>query len=116
MNAYVCHALSNLEKRLQNFDRAKELLDNVLYELSALYPKKTLVQLYEAATREPFGFLYVNLMARDKLEMFYRCFETRLVPEEESYDGELPADSGDYNPPPPDPTGRADPAAGKGRP
>jgi hypothetical protein len=91
---------------------AKELLDNVLYELSALYPKKTLVQLYEAATREPFAFLYVNLMARDKLEMFYRCFETRLVPEEESYDGELPADSGDYDPPPL-PTA---PAAGKGRP
>ena len=91
---------------------AKELLDNVLYELSALYPKKTLVQLYEAATREPYGFLYVNLIARDKLEMFYRCFETRLVPEDqwEKYDVELPADSGDYDPPPPDPT------AAKGRP
>jgi hypothetical protein len=88
---------------------AKELLDNVLYELSALYPKQTLVQLYEAATREPYGFLYVNLMARDKVEMFFRRFETRLLPEE-SYDGELPADSGDYDPPPPEP------AAGKGRP
>lgn len=30
MNAYVCHALSNLEKRLRNFDRAKEILEEVV--------------------------------------------------------------------------------------
>lgn len=28
-NAYVCHALSNLERRLNNFDRAKEMLELV---------------------------------------------------------------------------------------
>jgi tetratricopeptide (TPR) repeat protein len=30
LNAYVCHALSNLEKRLRNFDRAREVLTNVV--------------------------------------------------------------------------------------
>jgi tetratricopeptide (TPR) repeat protein len=29
-NAYVCHALSNLERRLRNFDRAKEVLEKVV--------------------------------------------------------------------------------------
>ena len=30
LNAYVCHALSNLEKRLRNFDRAREVLQAVV--------------------------------------------------------------------------------------
>lgn len=30
LNAYVCHALSNLEKRLWNFERARELLQDVV--------------------------------------------------------------------------------------
>jgi hypothetical protein len=55
-------------------------------------------------SRLRFAFLFYNTR---KLQI---RFETRLVPEEESYDGKLPADSGDYDPPPPEP------AAGKGRP
>ena len=32
MNAYISHALSNLEKRLRNFDRAREVLQNVVQQ------------------------------------------------------------------------------------
>ena len=32
LNAYVCHALSNLEKRIRNFDRAREVLEAVVKE------------------------------------------------------------------------------------
>lgn len=32
LNAYVCHALSNLEKRIRNFDRAREVLEVVVKE------------------------------------------------------------------------------------
>jgi tetratricopeptide (TPR) repeat protein len=30
LNPYVCHALSNLEKRLRNFDRARQVLEDVV--------------------------------------------------------------------------------------
>lgn len=32
LNAYVCHALSNLEKRIRNFDRARAVLEVVVKE------------------------------------------------------------------------------------
>ena len=32
LNGYVCHALSNLERRLRNFDRAREVLEDVVYQ------------------------------------------------------------------------------------
>jgi tetratricopeptide (TPR) repeat protein len=32
LNAYVCHALSNLEIRLRNFDSAKAVLDKVVWK------------------------------------------------------------------------------------
>jgi hypothetical protein len=94
---------------------AKELLDNVLYELSAILPKKTLVQLYEHAVSQPYGFLYVNLMAKRRLDMFYRCFEARLVPEDEGEidDGELPPFG---EPPGGDDPQTPQPAAGARRP
>ena len=65
--------------RLRN---AKELFENVLYELSALYPIKVLQQMYEIATSEKYGFLYVNLQPRSGLkeDMFWKGFQARLVP------------------------------------
>ena len=65
--------------RLRN---AKELFDNLLWELSALYPVKVLQQMYEIATGDRFGFLFVNLQPKSgmKEDMFWKGFEARLIP------------------------------------
>ena len=36
-------------------------LETFIEEVSALYPKKALLELYDIATAEPYSFLYVNL-------------------------------------------------------
>ena len=46
-------------------------LETFVEEVSAVYDKKTLLALYNAATEEPFGFLYVKLTAQNKDEMFF---------------------------------------------
>ena len=48
-------------------------------ELSAVYDKKTIHQLYRIATDAPHSFLYINLMSRNKEEMFYLNFTKHLV-------------------------------------
>ena len=65
--------------RLRN---AKEL-EAVLEELSALYPRKTLEAMYNAATEEPYSFWYVNLAAQKKEDMFFLRFQRPMVPESE---------------------------------
>ena len=59
-------------------------LDGWIEELSAIYDKKTLLQLYKVATDRPYGFLYVNLTARDKTDMFYLSLDKKLVPQDAS--------------------------------
>jgi hypothetical protein len=56
-------------------------LETLVEELSALYDKKTLHELYNIATHEPHSFLYINLMAKDKKDMFYVRFEHKLIVE-----------------------------------
>ncbi len=48
-------------------------------EVSAVYDKKTLLALYNAATEEPFSFLYVKLTSKSKDDMFYERFDHKLV-------------------------------------
>ena len=40
-------------------------------ELNALTDKKTLLQLYNAGTAEPFSFLFIKLNAKKLNDMFY---------------------------------------------
>jgi hypothetical protein len=61
--------------RLRNYRDLETLIE----ELSALYPKKTLLELYNLATSEPHSFLYINLVAKDKKDMFYMNFDRKLV-------------------------------------
>jgi hypothetical protein len=61
--------------RLRNYRDLETLIE----ELSALYPKKTLLELYNMATSEPHSFLYINLVAKDKKDMFYMNFDRKLV-------------------------------------
>ncbi len=61
--------------RLRNYKDLESLLE----ELSALAPKKTLLDMYQLATSEPFSFWYINLMSKDIKKMFYIRFEKRLT-------------------------------------
>jgi Cdc6-like AAA superfamily ATPase len=54
-------------------------LETVIEELSALYDKKTLMELYNIATEEPHSFLYINLVAKDKKDLFHMNFDRKLV-------------------------------------
>ena len=47
--------------RLRNHS---DLLDGVIREYSALVDAKTLMTMYRAAVERPYGFLYINLLAK----------------------------------------------------
>ena len=64
--------------RLRNYRDLESLIE----ELSALYDKKTLLALYNIATGEPHSFMYINLMAKSKSDMFFKNFDRKLVVEE----------------------------------
>ena len=55
-------------------------LDAILEELSAIYDKRTLKEMYLLATAERFGFFYVNLAAPNIEDMFWKNFEQRMIP------------------------------------
>ena len=38
-------------------------LETFLEELSAMLPRKELVELYQMATKDPYSFVYINLVA-----------------------------------------------------
>ena len=61
--------------RLRNNKDLESLID----ELSALYDKKTLLELYNMATAEPHSFLYINLVAKDKKDMFMINLNQKMV-------------------------------------
>ncbi len=50
-------------------------------ELSSLYQIRVLHDMYEAAIEEPHSFWYVNLVSKDKWEMFYVRFDHKIVVE-----------------------------------
>jgi hypothetical protein len=54
-------------------------LEAVLEELSALTDKKTLLEMYSMATKEPHSFLYVNLMAKKVDDMFFIKFDRKIL-------------------------------------
>ena len=64
-----------------------DLKDGVIEEYSALVDAKTLLQMYRQAISKPFGFLYINLLARDPNKMFFSSFRTRFVIEPEQEKG-----------------------------
>ena len=64
--------------RLRNYKDLEALLE----ELTALYPKKVIQKLYDYATEKPYSFLYINLMSKDKKNMFYMNLTKKLSIEE----------------------------------
>jgi hypothetical protein len=49
-------------------------LETFIEEVSAVVDKKTLLEIYNMATSEPYSFLYVNLRAKNKNDMFWIKF------------------------------------------
>ena len=54
--------------------------DAILEELSGIYDKKTLMEMYTLATAEPYSFMYVNLSASRVEDMFWLKFLQRMIP------------------------------------
>ena len=64
--------------RLRNHS---DLLDGVIREYSALVDAKLLMAMYRSAVEsKPYGFLFVDLLAKDIDHMFYSSFLSRFVP------------------------------------
>ena len=61
--------------RLRNQKEIQALME----ELSAIYPVKILHDMYEEATKEPHSFMYVDLVAKHKDDMFLVRFEQKMV-------------------------------------
>ena len=55
-------------------------LESIVEELSAVYDKKTILQIYHEAVDEPYSILYVNLIQKDKRKMLMTRFEHYLNP------------------------------------
>ena len=75
-------------------------LDAILEELSAVYDKNTLMEMYELATREPYSFWYIHLAAKRREDMFFLRFEKRMIPnsgKREQEDGSLAPDAAQGN-------------------
>jgi len=65
--------------RLRNNKDLEAFID----EISAVVDNKSLLELYNTATSEPYSFLYVNLTAKNKNDMFYQNFNKRLIIQDE---------------------------------
>ena len=62
--------------RLRNYGD----LEAIVEELSAIYDKTTLLQIYHEAVSEEYSFLNANLMSKDKRKMFMTRFSHYLNP------------------------------------
>jgi hypothetical protein len=69
--------------RLRNHKEVETLCE----ELSGIYPTKTVLEILNHATAEPYSFLFVRLDAKVKRDMFWLRFESRLLPTESDDDG-----------------------------
>ena len=69
------NATSLFVYRLRNYKD----LETFIEEVSAIADKKTLLEIYNLATSEPYSFLYVRLTAKDKNDMFYIRFDKRIT-------------------------------------
>jgi len=58
---------------------ASDLFDGLIHELSAIVSKEKLYEVYQDAVSVPFGWLYVNLLAKDIDHMFHSGFNKRYI-------------------------------------
>ena len=55
-------------------------LDAIIETLSDVYDKKTLMEMYQLATADPYSFWYVNLATSKTSQMFWLRLEQQIVP------------------------------------
>ena len=60
--------------RLRNNKDLEAFLD----EVAGTVGRKELLELYNLATKEPYSFLYINLVSPTIKDMFYRNFNQKL--------------------------------------
>ena len=60
--------------------RNRSDLEAILDEMSAIYDKQTIYDIYKAATTDAHSFLYINLMEIDAKNMFYKSMKQKLIP------------------------------------
>jgi len=65
--------------RLRNYKDLETILD----ELGAIADKRTILQIYTMATDEPYSFLYVNLRAKSKNDIFHIRIDKKIMIEED---------------------------------
>ena len=53
----------------------------VLSEISSAYDLKTVEKFFTEATSERFSFLYIDLLAPNREEMFFKTFQWRMLPQ-----------------------------------
>ena len=63
-------------------------LDAILEENSAVYGEKTLKNMYNIATKDAYGFLYIKMTARKPIDMFWKGFGARLAVKAPALDDE----------------------------
>ena len=69
--------------RLRNHKEVETLCE----ELSGVYGKDEIMELYKYATTDPYSFLFVRLDAKTRSEMFWLRFEKKLTLKENEEDG-----------------------------
>jgi hypothetical protein len=62
--------------------RTTKDLETFLEELSALVPRKELIEIYHLATKEPYSFLYINLVARKLNDTLFINFTQKIERED----------------------------------
>jgi hypothetical protein len=60
--------------RLRNYSDLEAFVD----EVSAIYPKKTILEIYNLATEAPYSFLFVNLREKKRGNIFYINFNKKI--------------------------------------
>jgi hypothetical protein len=68
--------------RLRNHADMEAWLD----EMSAIYDKDVLLQLYHFCTDKPYGFLYIKVNAKRREDMFYDSLQSKIIPKETQED------------------------------
>jgi hypothetical protein len=66
--------------RLRNYKEIESLVE----ELSALYPKKIIFQIYNLATESTHSFLYIKLTEHNKKDMFYKNLTEKIIVDSDS--------------------------------
>jgi hypothetical protein len=70
-------------------------LQSLLEEISAVYPVKTLNEMYDLAVSDPYSFWYILFTAKRREDMFYLRFEQRMIPQTSATDKDGSLDNDD---------------------